>query len=118
GEIRGLPELDIPRTDSVYSVSDLRDWARKRGLPAVLKLDGSWGGKDVVVVRSESEIPRAFWEMRLRRSFFRGLKRYLTSRDVEALRLRQKQAISVQSFVAGKPANVAVACWRGKVLAQ
>ena len=27
-------------------------------------------------------------------------------------------AISVQSYVAGRPANVAVACWRGKVVAH
>ena len=55
--------------------------------------------------------------MRLRRSVFRGLRRYVTKRDVEALS-RRRSAISVQSFVRGKPANGTVACWRGKVLAQ
>jgi hypothetical protein len=117
-EIRGLPDLDIPRTDNVDSVSDLRDWAHKHGLPAVLKLDGSWGGNDVVVVRRETDIRRAFWEMRLRQSAFRGLRRYVMKHDVEALRSRPRPAISVQSFVAGRPANAAVACWRGEVIAQ
>ncbi len=117
-EIRGLADVDIPRTDNVDSVSDLRDWARKNGLPAVLKLDGSWGGNDVVIVRRESDIRRAFWEMRLRQSLFRGLRRYLMKRDVEALRVRPRPAISVQTFVAGRPANAAVACWRGEVIAQ
>ena len=110
--------MDIPRTDNVGSVSDLQDWVHDFGLPAVLKLDGSWGGIDVVVVRHGSEIRRAFWEMRLRQSVFRGLKRYLIEQDVEALRLRPKPAITVQSFVAGTPANIAVACWRGEVVAQ
>jgi hypothetical protein len=116
-EIRQLPKVDVPRTDCVASVPDLQNWVRKFGLPAVLKLDGSWGGRDIVVVRRESEIRRLFWEMRLRQSGLRGVKCYVTKRDVEALR-RPRSAISVQSFVAGRPANVLVACWRGKVLAQ
>ena len=116
GEIGRLPNVDVPRTDNVATASDLRDWVRKFGLPAMLKLDGSWGGKDVVVVRRESEIRRAFWEMRLRRSALRGFKRYVTNGDVEALG-GGRPAISVQSFVPGRPANVTVACWRGKVRA-
>ncbi len=117
GEIRRLPNVDVPRTDNVATASDLRDWVRQFGLPAILKLDGSWGGNDLVVVRHESEIRRAFWEMRLRQSILRGLRRYVTKRDVEALS-RRRSAISVQSFVPGKPANATVACWRGRVLAQ
>jgi hypothetical protein len=117
GEISRLPDVDVPRTDTVVSVSDLQDWVRKFGLPAVLKLDGSWGGNDIVVVRHESEIRRAFWQMRLGQSVVRSFKHYLTKRDVEALS-RLRSAISVQSFVPGKQANATVACWRGKVLAQ
>jgi ATP-grasp domain len=117
GEISRLPDVDVPRTDNIATASDLREWARKFGLPAILKLDGSWGGNDVVIVRHESEIRRAFWQMRLRQSVVRGLKRYVTKRDIEALS-RRRSAISVQSFVPGKPANATVACWRGKLLAQ
>jgi hypothetical protein len=117
GEISRLPDVDVPRTDNVATASDLRDWVRKFGLPAILKLDGSWGGRDVVVVRHESEMRRAFWEMRLRQSVLRGFQQYVTRRDVEALN-RRRSTISVQSFVPGKPANATVACWRGKVLAQ
>jgi hypothetical protein len=117
GEISQLPDVDVPRTDTVATAADLRDWVRKFGLPAILKLDGSWGGNDVVVVRRKSEIRAAFWEMRLRQSALRGFQQYVTRRDAEALR-RQRSAISVQSFVRGKPANATVACWRGEVLAQ
>jgi hypothetical protein len=117
GEISQLPDVDVPRTDSIGSVSDLRIWVRRFGLPAILKLDGSWGGNDVVVVRHESEIRRAFWQMRFRQSVLRSVKHYLTRKDVEAMS-RLRSAISVQSFVPGKLANATVACWRGKVLAQ
>jgi hypothetical protein len=117
GETSRLPDVDVPRIDNVASVSDLQDWVSKFGLPAILKLDGSWGGNDIVVVRHESEIRRAFWQMRFRQGVLRSLKHYLTRKDVEALS-RLSSAISVQSFVPGKLANTIVACWRGKVLAQ
>jgi hypothetical protein len=116
GEMSRLPDVVVPRTDSIVSVSDLRIWVRRFGLPAVLKLDGSWGG-NIVVVRRESEIREAFWRMRFRQSILRSLKHYLTRRDVEALS-HLRSAISVQSFVPGKQANATVACWRGEVLAQ
>jgi ATP-grasp domain len=117
GEISRLPDVDVPRTDNVASAADLRDWVRKFGLPAILKLDGSWGGNDVVAVHHESDIRRAYWEISLRQSVLRGFQQYLTKRDVEALS-RRKSPISIQSFVPGKPANATVACWRGEVLAQ
>jgi hypothetical protein len=116
-ELSQLPDMDAPRTDNVVSVSDLQDWVREFGLPAILKLDGSWGGNDIVVVRHESEIRRTFWQMKLQQSVLRSFKHYVTKRDVEALS-RLRSAISVQSFVPGKLANATVACWRGKVLAQ
>jgi ATP-grasp domain len=118
GEIKRLPDVNVPRTDTVASISDLRNWTRNYGLPAVLKLDGSWGGRDVVTVHHESQIRRAFLEMRLRRSVVRGFKRYVIDRDVEALSFRRSSVITVQSYVAGRAANVAVACWHGKVVAH
>jgi hypothetical protein len=87
-------EVDVPRTDNVATVSDLQDWVRGFGLPAILKLDGSWGGNDVVLLRRESEIRRAFWEMRFRQSVLRSVKHYVTRKDVEALS-RLRSAISV-----------------------
>ena len=117
GEIARLPDVDVPRTDNVAGVSDLQDWVSKFGLPAILKLDGSWGGNDIVLIRREAEIRRAFWQMRLRQSILRSVKHYVTKQDVEALS-RLRSAISVQSFVPGKQANATVACWRGKVLAS
>jgi hypothetical protein len=70
-----------------------------------------------VVVRHESEIRRAFWEMRSRQRVLRSVKHYVTRKDVEPLS-RLRSVSSVQSFVPGKLANATVACWRGKVLAQ
>ena len=66
----------------------------------------------------ESDIGRAFLLMWLRRSVLRGLKRAAFDRDVEALRLGPRPAITVQSYIRGPLANIAIACWRGEVVAQ
>jgi len=117
-EIGRLSDVNVPQTDTVESLADLRAWARKHGLPAILKLDGSWGGADIAVVRKESELRRAFLTMRLRRSVFRSLKRYLVDHDEEAFAIGPSRAISVQALVPGRAANAAVACWRGEVVSQ
>jgi hypothetical protein len=117
-EIGRLPDVNVPRTDRVTSLADLQNWALAHGLPAVLKLDGSWGGSDVVFIRAKSELRCAFLMMTLRRGPLRGLKRYLIDRDVEALGFGPKRAMSVQSYAAGRLANVAVACWRGEIIAH
>jgi hypothetical protein len=116
GELGRLPDVAVPRTDIVASAGELRRWARQYGLPAVLKLDGSWVGRDVVVLRDEREIGRAFATMRLRRSAAMGVKRYVFNCDAEALSSHRPSAISVQTHVAGRPANIAIACWKGEVV--
>ena len=117
GRLSGLPDVHIPQTDSIESLYQLRHWIDKHGLPAVLKLDGSWGGMDVIAIREESAIARAFLKMRLHRSVMRRLKRALFG-DIEPLFHRRtvEAGVSVQSFVAGRLANCAIACWRGEVI--
>ncbi len=117
-EIGRLSDVNVPQTDTVASPADLRAWARKHGLPAILKLDGSCGGAGVTIIRKESELRRAFLTMRLRRSVIRSLKRYLIDRDEEALAVGPRRAISVQALVPGRAANAAVACWKAEVVAQ
>ncbi|MGA2794538.1 MAG: ATP-grasp domain-containing protein [Roseiarcus sp.] len=116
-----MPDVHIPQTDPIESLRELRDWAGKHGLPAVLKLDGSSGGLDVILVRNGAAISTAFLKMRLRRSALRRLKAAIFSGDVEPLFAHQRTpagGVSVQSFVAGRLANCAIACWRGEVLAS
>ncbi len=116
-----MPDVHVPRTDRIESIRALKDWAAAYGLPALLKLDGSTGGKDVVLVADHAAIVPAILEMRLRRSGARRLKDALQNQDVEPLvgHLRgDAPGVSVQSFVAGRLANCSVACWRGEALAS
>ena len=117
--LSGLPNVHIPRTDTIRSLRDLEDWADAYGLPALLKLDGSTGGRDVVLVRDRADIARAFYNMSLRRSVLRQVWSMLRKWDVEptiGFVRGGPRGVVAQSFVAGRSANCAVACWRGEVL--
>jgi hypothetical protein len=121
GELSGLPDVRVPQTDPVANLSELREWVDEHGLPALLKLDGTWGGRDIVVLRDRAAIVPAFLKMRLHRSGLRPVKRALSNRDIEPLLayfFERAPSVSVQSLVTGRLANCAIACWRGEVLAS
>jgi hypothetical protein len=89
--------------------------------PAVLKTDGSWGGQGVAIVQSPAEARRAYARLSRRPGLPRAVKRLVLDRDAQALAAwlrRERPAISVQRFARGRPANAAIACWRGEVLAM
>lgn len=110
-----------PETTNLHSHSDLLDQLVKVGLPAVLKVDGSFGGMGVEVVHTRAEAERAFTRLSSYNSSARTLKRLMVDSDanlVLPLVRRARPQISIQRFLTGRPANSAVACWRGTLLAQ
>ena len=111
--------IRVPRTQTVNSVEDLKGWCLNA--PAVIKLDGTWGGEGVAIVRSQPEAIRGF------RSAFGAArasvawKRFLINRHPLALwswRKRKSASITIQEFIPGRPATTMFACWRGEVLAS
>jgi hypothetical protein len=86
----------------------------------VLKIDSTWGGQGVAIVGNRDEACRSFDRMAAQPPLANALRRLVLDRDpstlVEALR-RSRRTVTVQDHVAGTPANRAIACWRGKVLA-
>jgi hypothetical protein len=118
--LAALEDVRAPRTDSIRTVSELRSWVAEHGLPAMLKLDGASGGRDIVPVCDSAKLDRAFLVMQLRRAGMSRLKRVCWNRDVNMLFDYLNDGlpgISVQAYVPGRPANCAVACWRGDILA-
>ncbi len=114
--VLGLPGVNVPRTDRIASLRQLLDWVKLHGLPAVLKLDGSWGGQDVFLLRDHSAIGSTFHKMQLRQSLLRPLKAALTKGDVEPLFSYARSPtpiISAQSFVNGRASQL-----RGCMLAR
>jgi len=109
-----------PATEEVRSADDLDSWFERHPGQAVLKVDGSWGGRGVAVVDSPEDGRRAWTRMRRRPSLARAIKRLLLERDPWSLRTRllgPRPIVSIQAFIEGRPANAAVACVQGTALA-
>ena len=90
-------------------------------LPAVLKVDGTWGGLGVVVVDTAEQAIRMFEAMRQPLSTARALKRLIIDRDpfhILPWFRRTVPMVSVQRYVRGRPANGTAACWKGEILAM
>jgi Biotin carboxylase len=111
----------VPNSALIPGPSALDNWTRESGFPAVLKRDCTSGGEGVRIVKTRQQAQRAFRELLSRRPTSQTLKRILLDRDntfLARLLRREPPLISVQQFVFGQDANVAVACWQGEVLAQ
>jgi hypothetical protein len=110
----------VPATAPVSSVSDLHAWLASHGLPAVLKADGTYGGRGVRIVSTEAEATEAFHALTAPPSPMTALRRALVNRDltyVAPCAFRRGSSVSVQRFVAGQDANATVMCWQGEVRA-
>lgn len=119
--LEAASELGIrtPVTKTLSSEGDLEKW--RLATTAVLKADGTWGGKGVEIIHSSSEAIDAY--RRLSRPQGAGVawKRLLINRDPLALwlsRNRKAPSITVQQFIAGCPANTMFLSWKGEVLSS
>jgi hypothetical protein len=111
--------IRVPCTKDVRVAQDLRNpdlhW------PAVLKLDGTWGGEGVAIVRDPSEGMRKFGSLHKAGGGARAWKRFLINRHPLALWLWRRgkaPAVSIQAFIPGRQATTMFACWQGEVLAS
>jgi hypothetical protein len=111
--------IRVPTTMLLTSASDLTA-AEDMGLPLVVKADGTWGGCGVKVARTHEELEGAYRELRGRRGVPWLMKELALNRDrgntLNDWRNFHPELIA-QRFIEGRPANCAVACWEGKVLA-
>jgi glutathione synthase/RimK-type ligase-like ATP-grasp enzyme len=111
--------LLVPETAVVHSTHMLRRLIAKSNFPMVLKRDESFGGRGVRIVADADEAIRAFAELKASGGYLSALKQAVRKLDVAHLnRLwSTRPAICLQRYVNGRPANRAVVCWRGEVLA-
>ena len=112
--------LQVARALGVH-VPNASAFAGRRALqgvtyPCVLKWDRSWGGQGVRIAHCESEL-RAYSGMSARmRGFMRTVRVAYDDRRLLHL-VRRPGSIELQAFVAGAPANRAVLCSEGRVIA-
>jgi hypothetical protein len=111
----------VPCTQPIHSQDELNNWLHRYGFPAVLKTDGTFGGRGIQIVRTQSESDAAWQLLTSPPPPLRAIKRALVNRDWSDVRrcaLRRRRTLSVQRFIAGQDANSTVAAWQGEVLAS
>jgi hypothetical protein len=113
-------ELGIraPETVAVKTEAELESCIARLGLPAVLKVDGSWGGDGVIVAHTKEDAVRAFHRLLRPASRLRNALRAAKRRDAHYLLAAfapPPQRVSVQKYVAGRSAASAFACWKGEI---
>lgn len=119
-EIARKEHLRVPATSLLRNSRDLERWTADHPFPWILKTDGTWGGRGVRLVNSSEEAIQQFQEMKRPCGFKRAIKRFVVNRDAFYLREWRSghvPSVIIQRVVPGRPANCAVFCWEGKVLA-
>ena len=110
----------VPATQVIGSRDDLEKWVARAGFPVVLKADGTSGGDGVKMAPTLGEAERAFHQLQAPPLLARAAKRALIDHDktlVWPSLMRHRPVVNAQTFVAGREATSALACWKGAVLA-
>lgn len=109
----------VPQMRSIEKVGDFVSCS-EFAFPWVIKADGTWGGGGVRIARNLAEAKTSFAVLKGIFGAGRAFKRLAVNRDSFWLRAWWSGAmpsLMLQSYIPGKPANCAVACWEGEVLA-
>lgn len=111
--------LLVPATAVVEDVQQLQATTAGARFPLVVKRDESSGGEGVRIVTNAREAERNFLELRRAGGSIKAMMQALDRRDASYLArlFRPDPAIVVQEYIEGRPANRAVVCRRGRVLA-
>jgi hypothetical protein len=111
----------VAETEVVSTFDELVAWCGRYGLPAVLKTDGSYGGRGARVVHTEAEANRALQSLHCPPSVARAIKRAIVNRDTNYILpcvLRKRSVVNAQRYIRGRDANTSVVCWSGEILAE
>jgi ATP-grasp domain-containing protein len=110
----------VPKTRLIQTISDLKSGCVEKTRCIVLKADGTSGGNGVRIAHTARQAEKFFLELTRRPNIFGVIKRLLLNRERGWLRSWWKRArpgLIVQEYIWGRPANCAVFCWKGRVLA-
>lgn len=112
--------ISVPKMSAIDSVADLKRWSATSAPPWVIKADGTWGGRGVRIAHTRTEAEHCFLELTERAGVVELIKRAILNRDRDWVLFdwrRSRPAVVAQSLINGRPANCAVVCRRGKLLA-
>ncbi|MEO6802209.1 MAG: ATP-grasp domain-containing protein [Granulicella sp.] len=118
-EVAGQLGVRVPQTRRITSQEQLRNWSETVGSPAILKLDGTWGGNGVHFAATANQAGSLLPFLLKPVPRMRAWKRLIVDRDPIALWSWKgwlTPTVTVQEFIPGRPANTMMVCWQGKVL--
>jgi ATP-grasp domain len=121
-EVSREEAIRTPDTRVIANLGDFDRWRFIEPFPWVLKCDGSTGGNGVRIAHTLAEAQGYFLDLHRKIGLMRSIKRMM-NRDLILesqpwyLLRRARPAVVVQSLIRGYPANCAVVCWKGEVLA-
>jgi hypothetical protein len=104
---------------SVLDQNALDAWLRRKSAPFVVKADGSWSGFGVRTISDKTVAHPMRQQMQQPNGLLVAMRALLREWDVSGLRSwarGDRQVLSAQSYVDGRPANIGIACWQGEVL--
>jgi hypothetical protein len=112
--------IQVPETHVIEGADDLQARLSSASFPVVLKVDGTSGGLGVRILRGVEDATKIYYQLLRSPSWSKAFRRSvkgLHPRPLMARFRRVKPAITLQQYIDGRPANRAVACWRGEILA-
>lgn len=112
--------IRVPDTALLNTVGDLKSWHARQTFPSVLKADGTSGGHSVKIAYSLIDAEQIFFELSQQLTATQVIKWLIVDRESFWLRPwwnRLSPRITIQSYIQGRPANCAVVCSDGRVLA-
>ncbi|KAB8123599.1 ATP-grasp domain-containing protein [Komagataeibacter medellinensis] len=112
-------DIPTPAAINLNDVNDLKRWCASTPGPWVLKRDRSWGGSGVVIADTLQEAENGFRRLSQPVRMACALRVLLADRDIYSFMeatTRQSMPVIAQAYIPGKPANIMVACWEGKVI--
>jgi hypothetical protein len=111
--------LLVPQSHPVAGRAALSQVVARIGYPVVLKRDMTWGGLGTQIIESEGELRKAWSGARGYAAVLRAGRAVVRDRRPRTIIdwLAETPAVEAQEFVPGTPANRAVLCRAGRVLA-
>jgi len=111
--------LRCPRTTLVPDARILASELRAATYPILVKADGSYGGTGVRKATSADEVRSSFFKLSTFGNHPNAIKRALSEFLPWQLLswARQRRTVCLQEYIVGRPANRAVVCYMGEVLA-
>jgi biotin carboxylase len=113
--------IRVPKSEVVRNKEDLRVSITRMGFPVVLKANATSGGDGVSIVHTLEEAQHALRALAAPPLVIRAAKRALFDQDLTLVwpsLLRKRYVVNAQAFVPGREATIAIACWKGTVLAS